>query len=319
MRIITSVLLALSLLPGMVAAQDYPTRNITILVGVDPGGATDIEGRMYAQKLTERLGKSVVLDYKPGAGTTIAANFLSRAAPDGHTLMAISPSFSVAPIIYPDLPYDTMKSFAFISLMSKKPGIFNVPPNSRFLTFKDYIDFAKANPGKLNVGTSGAGSAGHLYLATLHQLINADVTFIHYKGGTGANIAVMAGQIDASMAGPSDMLGNVKAGKARLLAVSSLERSGLMPQTPTVAEHGIAIYDYFQWFGVMAPAKTPPAIVNKLNAEFARVARLPDIVEKLAASMTVMVGGSPEQLRDHVQTETARMRKAMKDNGISPK
>ncbi len=319
LRLIHALLTATALISGGVAAQgtdSYPSRPVTIIVPLSPGAAVDIETRMYAQKLSESTGRSFLVDYKPGAGTTIGAAHVAKAAPDGYTLLAVTPSLTVSTLAYANLPFDPFKDLTPLSLMSKRPSLFIVTPSLPVKNMTEYLAYAKANPGKLNIGTSGAGGLGELALGWLHQMGNMNVQLVHYKGGAPAYTAVMSGEVHAVLGSVAAMLSNIKAGKARAIAVSTLERSSFLPDMPTIAEQGFPGFEYAQWIGISGPAGIPAAVISRLSLELPKAAKAPEILQKLASDGTLMVGSTPEQFRQHIATEAARWRKVAQDTGI---
>ena len=318
-RLIRASLIAAALISGGVAAQgadSYPSRPVTIIVPLSPGAAVDIETRLYAQKLSENTGRPFLVDYKPGAGTTIGAAHVAKAAPDGYTLLALTPSLTVSTLAYSNLPFDPFKDLAPLSLMSKRPSLYIVTPSLPVRNMTEYLAHARAHPGKLNVGTSGAGGLGELALGWLHQMGNMNVQLVHYKGGAPSYTAVMSGEVHAVLGSVAAMMSNIKAGKARAIAVSTLERSSFLPDLPTIAEQGFPGFEYAQWIGISGPAGMPAAVINRLSLELPRAARAPEILQKLASDGTLMVGSTPEQFRQHIATEAARWRKVAQDTGI---
>jgi len=302
---------------GTQGADNWPSRPVVIVISVAAGASVDFEARLYAAKLSENMGKTFLVDYKPGAGTTIGTAFVAKAAPDGHTVLMISPSFTVAPLSYPNLSYDNDRDFAPVSLMTKRGSMFLVHPSVPARNMAEYVAYTRANPEKLNFGTSGAGGVGHMSLELLHMQMKSRVTFVHYKGGAPSYTAIVAGQIDAVYGGPTAMMQHVKSGKLRILAFSTLERTKVMPDVPTIAET-IPGYEYALWLGITAPAATPTPIINRLSAELARVAKAPEIVQKLEGDSATMVGSTPEVFRKHIAAETAKWRKIVQDTGIKP-
>ncbi len=301
---------------ALAQSDAWPARPVTMIVPLSPGAAVDIETRMYAQKLSESMGRPFLVDYKPGAGTTIGAAFVVKSAPDGYTLLSMTPSLAVAPLAYPNLSFDPFKDLTLLSLMSKRPSMFVVPMSLPVKNMTEYVAYARANPGKLNVGTSGAGGLGELALGWLHQMANLKVQLIHYKGGAPSYTAVMAGEVHAVFGSVAAMMGNIKAGKAKALAVTTSERSSILPDLPTVAEQGFPGFEYAQWIGVAGPAGLPPAVVARLSVELPKAAKAPDILQKLSGDGTLMVGNSPEQFRTYFNQEAARWRKVVQDTGI---
>jgi len=309
---------AMMLQAGSMPAQgqtSYPTRPVTIIIPYAPGGTTDIEGRLYAQKVSERLGQPFLIDYKPGAGTTIGTGIAAKAAPDGYTLLMHTATFTVAPALYGSkTPYDPIRDFAPISITTMTPDVFIVNANFPAKTLKEYIDYARTNPGKINFGTSGLGGINHLGGAWLHNATNTKVTFVHYKGGADVIRTVVSGEVHAGVSVPLTVLPQVKAGKMRMLAVTTGERVKFMADVPTVMEEGVPNYEWSQWVGVFAPVKVSRDIIEKLGAEFARAARLPDVVQALERGKLV-VGSTPEELRRLVAREVPAWRKIVQESG----
>lgn len=316
-----SLLAGLASLAAPAAAQApadaWPTRPVTIVVPLSPGASVDIETRLYAQKLGENLpGKTFLVDFKPGAGTTIGGAFVVKSAPDGHTLLSMTPSTAVAPLSYPNLPYDPFRDFTFLSLMSKRPSLFMVTPGLPVKNLTEYVAWGKANPGRLNVGTSGAGGLGELALAWLHQMAGLQVQLVHYKGGAPSYTAIMSGEIQSVLGSPSAMLGNVKNGKARAIAITSPERARILPDLATVAEQGYPSFEYTQWIGIAGPAGIPAPLAARISTELARAARAPEVGQKLADDGTLMVGSTPEQFRQFFQQDHNRWKKVAQDTGV---
>ena len=310
--------LTAALLPSGACAQAdaYPARPVTMIVPLSPGAAVDIETRLYAAKMTESLGKPFVIDYKPGAGTTIGGAFVVKAAPDGYTLLSLTPSLTIATLAYPKLGYDPVKDLTLLSLMSKRPSLFIVPNNVPAKNMQEFMAYARANPDKVNLGTSGAGGIGELALAWLQQMSGSKAQLVHYKGGAPSYTAVMAGEVQAVFGSLAAMGGNLKAGKAKALAVTTSERTHVLPDLPTIAEQGFPGFEYSQWIGVAAPAGLPAALTNKISVELAKAAKAPDVGAKLADDGTIMVGSTPEQFRQHFAAESARWRKVAQDTGV---
>jgi len=297
-------------------AANYPSKTVRIVLPFAPGAVTDVETRLYAQKLTENTGKAFVVDYKPGAGQTIGVGYTAKAAPDGYTILIISSGFTVNPAFYKNLPYDPIKDFAPVSLMTKRPTVLMVNLAVPATNVKEWLAYAKANPGKVNYGTSGAGGMPHLAGAWLHSATNTPMTFVHYQGSAGAQQDLLAGRIQMMAATFLSAMPMIKSGKLRALATASSERSSLLPNLPTIAEQVLPGFDYSSWLGVLAPAKTPPAIVNKLSAELAKVAKDPEIERKLSSDGTMMIGSTPEFLRQLIVTEINRWEKLVQETGI---
>jgi len=293
------------------------SRPIAVIVPFPPGGVTELEARLYSQKLSEVMGgHAVLVDFKPGAGSTLGAAYVAKAAPDGNTLLVISGAFTIAPQLYKDLPYDAVKDFAPVSLMSTRATVLMANPSKPYKTSAEFITYAKAHPGEVNFATSGAGGAVHLFGAWLAQLANVKFTFIHYNG-TGPLLGdLFAGRVDVYPTTFSIALPFIKSGKLHPLGVSSAERSPLLPGMPTVAEQGVTGYDYSSWLGMVTTGGTPAVIVRRLSGDFAKVAKSPDIIKRMEADGSTMVGGTPEQFARHIGSELARWRKLVAENDI---
>ena len=318
LRFITATLaLCTSLCAGTAQAQanNYPSRPV-VIINPFPGGATDIGARIYSQKLTESLGKPFVIDYKPGAGSVIGTNFVAKAPPDGYTLLITSAAFTITPATHPDLPYDPIKDLAPISLTLKKPAMLMVHPALPVNDYEEYITYARANPDKLNFGTTGVGGSYHLVGAWLHGATNTRVTYAHYKGSSQLFADQMAGRIHVSPASIFNGLPYVKSGKLRAIVIISKERSPLLPGMKTVAEQGIPDFDYSAWEGMFTTGAVPRNIVTLLSSEFGKIAKMPDVAEKFREDGSLMVGSTSEEFRRHIAVEIERWRRIIKDNNI---
>ena len=297
-------------------AETYPAKPVQIVVPFTPGGATDIEARVYAQKLSDSMGRSFVVDYKAGAGGTIGGAYVAKAAPDGYTLLVVTSSFTVNPVFYKNLGYDTVRDFAPVSLMSKRVTVLLARPSFPAKTIREYIAYAKANPGKINVAATGAGSIPHLAGAWLHSATNTQATYIQYKGTSPLLLDLIAERVDVNPSPLVNGLQYIKIGKLKILGIMSDEHSELLPGVQTVAEQGVPGYDYSSWLGFVAPRGTPPAIVNRLSAELAKAAHAPDVAQKFGPEGTTMVGSNPKQVQDLIATEVSRWSKLVQESGI---
>ena len=298
------------------AVDAWPTRPVTMVVPLAPGASVDIETRLYSNKLSENLGgRPFVVDFKPGAGTTLGLSYVARSAPDGHILGSITPSATINKLTLPDVRFDALTDVAPVSLMSMRPIVITVHPSLPVNSLKEFIAYARANPGKINAGTSGAGTLSELGWGWFENLTKTKVTLIHYKGGGPSFAAVMAGQVHVIFGGFSTAAGPIKAGKLKALALSTPERTKRMPDLPTVAEQGLP-FNYVQWIGIAAPAGTPPALVNRISSELAKVAKAPEIMAKLDSDATILVGSTPERFRALIADETARWARIARESGI---
>ena len=254
------------LLSAPVAAQrpadSYPSRPVTIIVPFAAGAVTDLETRLYAQKLTELTGRTFVVDYKPGAGSMIGSAYVAKAAADGYTLLTATPALSIAPLLYKNLSFDPIRDFAFVSMISKRAPLLLATPSLPAKNVTEYIAYARANPGKLNIGTSGPSGGAHLSMEWLHHSTHTKATFIHYKGGAPSFTALMGGEVHVAIGSLIAMMPQVRAGKARILGVTSAERVKILPDIPTVAEQGVPGFEYAPWLGFAVPRGTPAAIVR---------------------------------------------------------
>lgn len=298
------------------AADSFPSKPVTLVVPYAPGGPAGTETHIYAGKMSSVMGQQFIVDFKPGAGTVIGSAYVAKAAPDGYNLLVVTGSLTVFPALFKDLTFDTIKDFAPVSLMSQRTSVLLVSPTFPAKTFAEYIAHVKANPGKLNFGTAGAGSITHLAGAWLDGATRTKVTFVHYKGTGPIYPDLFAGRVDATAAGLLDALPHIKAGKVRALAVMGEDQSSLLPGVRTISEQGIPGYNYISWLGFSATGGTPTAIVNKLSEAFAKVAKSPDVAGPLEAQGGKMIGSTPAQLSRLIVTEVERWQKVVQENSI---
>jgi tripartite-type tricarboxylate transporter receptor subunit TctC len=272
--------MALASLALMAHAQsgdhDYPNRPIRIIVGFTPGGGPDITARYVAQRLTESWKQQVLVENRPGAGGTVAANFVATAAPDGYTLLSVSSAHAVAPAIYPKLPYDTQKDLAGITLTATSKYLLVVPPSLGATSVPELIAMAKARPGHLNFSSAGVGSGTHFAAELFKSMAGVDVVHVPFKGIPEALTETVTGRVQFSMAPIANGVNLVKDGRLLALGVSSARRDALLPEVPTIAEAGVPGYDSILWFGLLASSRTPRPLIAKLNRETARFLHDPD-------------------------------------------
>lgn len=310
---------AAALAPFSAMAQSpdsYPARPVRILVGLAPGGGTDIQARLFAQKLTENIGRSFVVENRTGAGGIIAYGLAAKAAPDGYTLLAVASGFSITPAIYSKLPYDAQKDLAPISLVVQAPLLLLSHPSLPVKSAKELISMARSRPGVLDFGSAGHGTSTGMALELFRVMAKVKVTHVPYKGTGQALIETISGQVHAMFGNPLSSYQHVKAGRLRALGVTTAQRSKIFPDLPTVAESGVPGYEDSTWFGMLAPAGTPAAIIGKLNAEIVRTLQSRGVLDRLAPDGAEPVGSTPEQFRDHLAREIARWRKVVKEAGI---
>ncbi len=301
---------------ALAQAPAYPSKPIRLVVPFPPGGATDILAREVAQKLTEAWGQSVVVDNRPGAGGNIGAELVARAAPDGYTLlMGTVGTHAINASLYAKLPYDHVKDFAPVILVAGVPNVLVVNPALPVNTVAELIAYAKANPGKLNFASSGNGTSIHLSGELFKVMAGVQMTHVPYKGSAPAVADLISGQVQLMFDNLPPSLPQIKAGKLRALAVTSATRAPALPDVPTIAEAGLPGFEASSWFGVLAPAGTPPAIVARLNAEIAKWLASPEAREKLSKQGANAAGGSPEDFAKHIAAETTKWAKVVKDSG----
>jgi tripartite-type tricarboxylate transporter receptor subunit TctC len=301
---------------GIAIAQPYPNKPIRLIVPFAPGGGTDITGRAIAMKLTEALGQTVVVDNRTGANGTIGADIAAKAPPDGHTLSMISSSHSVNPSIMKKLPYDLVTDLAPITQATSQPYALVLHPSVAAKSVKELIALVKAKPNSLNYGSSGTGGLSHLSGALLCSLAGITMTHIPYKGGAPALTDLVGGQIQMLFSTILQAQSQLKGGRVRALAVTTAKRSAGAPDLPTMQEAGVAGYEVAGWYGMVAPAKTPAAIITRINIEAVKALRGSDIKDKLAADGSEPVGSTPEAFGLHVKTEVAKWSKLVKDANI---
>ena len=292
-------------LPGIGRAQAFPARPIRIMVGFTPGGLPDITARLIGQKLSESWKQPVTVENRPGAGGNIAAQAVAAAPADGYTLLSISSAHTSAPAIYPKLPFDVAKDFAGITMTATGPCLLIVAPDLPVKTVADLVALAKAKPGALNYSSAGIGSGTHFAVETLKAQAGIDVVHVPFKGIPEALAEAVAGRVQFFMAPFATAIGLVKDGRARAIAVTSPKRVGETPNVPTVAESGVPGYKYAIWSGLLAPAKTPRALIEQLNAEVVRILRLPETAQRLAPLGTEAAPGTPDEFDRLIAVEVA--------------
>jgi tripartite-type tricarboxylate transporter receptor subunit TctC len=292
--------------------QAYPTKPIRLVVPFAPGGSSSIVARAFATEMMTGLGQSIVVENKPGAAGNIAMEEVARADPDGYTLIiGHIGTLAVNPFMFEKLPFDTNRDFRAVSLFAKVPTIFVVHESVAAKDLREFVALAKKNPGKLNYGSAGNGSAGHLAIEYLKLVSGMDIQHVPYKG-TGPNlIDLVAGRTQFSAAGTPPFLPHVKSGKLRVVAVGTTKRLPILPNVATVAEQGYPGFETSQWYGLNAPAKTPDAIVNRLAAEAAKAAKSPAVQKQLEPDAAEPVGSTPQEFADYIAKEQARWKEVV--------
>ena len=305
MRLLLAALLASIALPLAALAQ-YPQRAIKLMVPFPPAGATDIVGRIVAQKLSERLGQSVVVENRPGAGGSIGSDLVAKSPPDGYTLlMATSSTHSIGPVLQ-KLPYDPIRDFAPITHVANVPNVLVVSPKLGVASVKDLVALAKAQPGKLNFASSGVGTIVHLNGELFKMLTGTDMVHVPYKGTALSIPDLASGNVAMLFDSLASVMPHVKSGSARPLAVNAPQRSPLLPEIPTLAEAGLPAFDRYTWFGMFAPAGTPADIVRRVQAEVVASLKAPDLKERFDAVGAEPVGSTPEQFVERIKSDAVR-------------
>ncbi len=312
-RLASAVLLLSFFAPS--AAQTYPAKPIRLMAGFAPGGTADIVARALAQKLTENIGQPVVVENRSGANGTIATELVARAAPDGYTILLNGPGHATNPALM-KLSFDSMRDFTFISLAVELQNLVVVHPSFPPRSVQELIAFSRRNPGKVNFASSGTGTSVHLAAELFQYMTGVKWVHIPYKGGGPAVIELLAGQTSLMFGNLPTVIQHARAGKLRSLAVTGARRSPTAPNIPTVAESGIPGFEVTSWYGVIAPAKTPGAIVERLHGEIVRALDSPGLRNSLSSQGADPVGNTPEQYTAFVQNETAKWAKVIPAAGI---
>jgi len=309
--------LALLFASAGASAQSYPNKPIRLVVPYPAGGPLDIMARAIGQKLTEAWKQPVVVDNRAGAGGNIGADFVAKSAPDGYTLlMGAVATHAINPSLYSKIPYDPVKDFAPVALVAQVPNILVVNPALPAKTVQELIDLARAKPGYLNFASGSTGSTGHLAGELFNTMAGVKMVHIPYKGAAPATADLLGGQVQLMFDNLASALPNVKAGKLRALAVTTLARSPAMPDLPTIAESGLPGFDLTTWFGILVPAGTPPEIVARLNAEIVRALNAKDMRERLEKmGAEPPANNTPEHFAAFIRAEAAKYAKVVKESG----
>jgi len=314
---IIAAAVAAILAAGGAAEQDYPSRPIRLVVAFAAGGTTDFVARQIAEKAKASLGQSIVVENKPGANGAIGADFVAKAEPDGYTLFfSTAGALAINPSMRSDLPYDPIKDFTPIVPIARNTVLFAVNPTLGVATAQEMIARAKEKPGTITVAITGVGAISHLAIEMLQLAAGIKLQYVPYRGAGQAVADFIGGQLNAMSAEVPVLMPQIKAGKAKILAVSAQNRSDVLPDVPTFAELGYPDVVADNWSGVLAPPNTPPAIVAKLNQAFNVVVRDPEVRRRFAENGVSTMGGTPEELTELIRSETARWRKVVKETGV---
>jgi tripartite-type tricarboxylate transporter receptor subunit TctC len=301
--------------PLFALAQVYPAKSVRFLVGFPPSGTNDIVARLVAQKVSELIGQALVVENRGGANTAIATELGARAPADGYTILLNAPGHATNPALM-KLAFDPIKDFAFITLIAEAPNLVVVHPSLPARSIKELIAVSKKNQGEINYGSSGTGTTVHLSAELFQYMTGVKWVHIPYKGGGPAVIELMAGQTQIYFGNLPTVIGYARAGRLRALAVTGAKRAVAVPDIPTVDESGVPGFNVTAWYGVSAPARTPRPVIDRLNAEFVRAIKSPDLRDKLVAAGADPAGTTPEQYTAFVQDEITKWAKVIKAAGI---
>ena len=310
-----AVLVAVAALCSAAAAQDYPNRPVKIIVPFSPGGAVDGPARVVAQELGKRLKQQVIIDNRPGAGATIGSGEVAKSPPDGYTLLLASQTNAISATLYPRLPFAPIDDFVGISLLGREPGVLVAHPGLPVKNLAELIAYAKQRSGQLNYASSGNGSGQHLFMAMFASMADLQMTHIPYRGSGQATTDLLAGTVPLAFPGTAGMIGHIKAGKLKPLAVSGITRSPQLPDVPTLAESGIAGYSAYVWMGLLAPKGTPAAVIERLHRELKVVMASPEVKSHFAEAGIEIMSSTPAEMDGYFREERDRWARVIKDIG----
>jgi tripartite-type tricarboxylate transporter receptor subunit TctC len=314
-RILGCLLAAVPLSALAQSAANYPDRPVRLIVSSAAGGGQDIVARTFAARLTEQLGQTFVVDNRGGGGGSLGAEIARAAPPDGYTMILMSASAVIHPLLYP-AKYDMLNDYIALSQITQQPYVLVVHPSVPAKSVQEFIAYAKANPGKLNYSSAGQGGLIHLGVELLNLGTGIKTVHIPYKGTGAAYPDLIAGNVQFTLANITSSQPHVRSGKLRALAVSSAKRARSAPELPTIAESGVKGYDVTQWYGMFLPARTPKPIADKLSDEIIKAAQNPELMKRLASDGTETVGSKPAEFTAHLKAEIARWGRVVKETGI---
>ena len=298
------------------AAERYPQRPVRLIVAFAPGGSADVVARVIGQKLSESIGQQVVIDNRPGAGGNLSAEIAARAAPDGYTLYMSSASLVVNVSLYRKVAYDPVRDFAPVTLLASAQNVLVAHPSVPARSVKELIALARKTPGRINSASTGSGTSGHLAMELFRSMAGIDMTHVPYKAVGQAQVDLLAGQVSLWFPTIPGALPHIKAGKMIALAVSGAKRSPALADVPTVAEAALPGFEASTWYPILAPAKTPAAIVEQLNRQLVAIVTAPQVREQLLQAGVEPIGSSPQALADHIRVELAKWAKVVQVSGV---
>jgi tripartite-type tricarboxylate transporter receptor subunit TctC len=302
-----------------VCAQSFPVKPVRLIITYPTGGGSDFTARPIAQKLSEQWGQPVVVESRPGGSAMIGTDFVARSAPDGYTiLLSASSEMSMNVVLFRKMPYDPLRDLQPVTLVGKTPPVLLAHPSLPVKTFKDFIALAKARPGALNYGTIGSGTPQHFAGELMKTTFHIDMTHVPYKGAAPALIDVIAGHVPVALTAPTTAIPHVNAGRLRALAVTAAQRSGAMPDVPTIAESGAPGFDIVQWYAIWLPAKTPADVASKIHTDIVRIVQSADYRKRQLEVATDVVGSTPDALAALQKNEIEKYRKIALAAGIQP-
>jgi tripartite-type tricarboxylate transporter receptor subunit TctC len=300
---------------GPARAQDYPTHPVKVVVPFSPGGAVDGPMRVIAQELSARLGQQVFVENKPGAGATIGADIVAKSPPDGYTLLLASQTIAISATLYPKLPFDAIDDFTPITLIGREPGVLVVNPALPVNTLQELVAYAKERPGQLDYASSGNGSGQHLFAAQLASMTGMRLNHVPYKGSAQATADLLGGRVMIAIPGTAGMVGHIKAGKLRALAVTGAARSPQLPDVPTVIESGVPGFEAYVWMGLLAPKGTPASIIGTIQREVVEVLQMPKVKSYMATAGIEIVGSTPTEFGKFLREEKDRWARVIRETG----
>ena len=309
-------LIAASIIASSAYAQNYPTRAVRLIIPFSAGGAADVPGRLLVERLSPVLGQQVVIENRPGAGSTIGAEVAAKAPPDGYTLFMISNTHFVSAGLYKKLPFDPLNDFTPITQITSAPNVLMVHPSLPAKNVKELIALAKARPGEINYASSGNGSTQHLTGALFTRMANIDMTHIPYRGSGPVTADLLGGQVQVAFPGIAGMLPHIKSGRLRALGVTGAKRSPELPQVPTIAEAGIKGYEMVAWFGIAAPKSLPGEIRSKVHGDLLKVLKTPEMQASMrSVGQEIAYQERPEQFFEFMKAEAAKWAKVVQESG----